>query len=284
MIAMSLNSSNLDAFFVCAQVGHFTKAAERLHISQSALSQRIKNLEDDLQTTLIIRERSGLKLTDHGEVLLRYCQTKDQIENQLIGQIKSGDATSLQGTIRIGGFSSIMRSVVLPALEPLLSDNPGIQLRAVTKELYELRSMLKSGEIDYMILDENLSQENLVVSKLGSEKNVLAQKRGYKGREVYLDHDENDKTTMRFLKKRSMRGVERHYMDDVYGIIDGLKMGIGIAVVPLHLIRNEEGIEILAKNRSLSVDLFLHHYSQPFYSKLHQAVVKNLITNCSSYL
>lgn len=281
---MSLNSSNLDAFFMCAQLRHFTNAAERLHISQSALSQRIKNLEDDLETTLFIRERSGLKLTEHGEELLRYCQTKDQIESQLVGRIKHSDISTLSGTVRIGGFSSVMRSVILPALEPLLSKHPRVRLRMVTKEIYELRAMLKSGEIDYMILDEDLSQENLIAKKLGEETNVLAQKKGYKGKDIYLDHDENDKTTMKYLKKRSTKNIERQYLDDVYGIIDGLRLGIGRAIVPRHLIQDDKEIEILDKNHSLQVGVFLHHYSQPFYSELQKAIVNALEDSCKDYL
>lgn len=281
---MTLSSSYLDAFFACAQTRHFTQAAERLHITQSALSQRIKNLEEELETTLIIRDRAGLRLTDEGEELLRYCQIKQQLEAQTVGSIKNKGRDELSGVIRIGGFSSVMRSVILPALAPLIEAHPAVRLRAVTKELYELRSLMKSGEIDFMVLDESLDQENIVTKTLGHEENVLVKKRGARPSQIYLDHDEEDQTTLRFLNRRSSRGIDRHYLDDIYGIIDSARLGLGCAIVPKHLIAHEKMITIVPSNRTLKNPVVLHYYSQPIYSKLHTAVVEALVKNSQKYL
>jgi DNA-binding transcriptional LysR family regulator len=281
---MSLNSSYLDAFYCCAQLRHFTKAAQRLHITQSALSQRIKNLEEELGITLIIRERSGLRLTEMGEHLLRYCQTKNNIENEILESIKGGVSDSLKGIVSIGGFSSIIRSVVLPSLSQILRENPGIQIKFVTKELYELKPLLKSGEIDFMINDEELKHEGLLSHILGYERNVQIQKRGYKGTNVYLDHDEEDLITAKYFKKKTTFGLKRHYFDDIYGIIDGVRLGVGKAIVPIHLISKISDIEILDSDRIISTPVVLHYYEQPFYSKIHQSVVKGLLENCPLFL
>jgi DNA-binding transcriptional LysR family regulator len=280
MQTMGLNSNYLEAFYVCAQTGHFTKAADKLHITQSALSQRIKNLEDDLSVTLIIRDRSGIRLTEQGEELLRYCQTKEQMESQLLGKIKDVQGNQLSGVIRIGGYSSVMRSVILPVLGNLIKDNPGLRLLTVTRELHELRAMLKSGEIDFMILNEKLDQENLVTQLLGYEENVLVKKKGAAVPAVYLDHDEEDKTTLQYLNKRSAKGIERHYLDDIYGIIEGVKLGMGYAVIPRHLIENQKDIEICDNGRVMKTPVVLHNYEQPIYSSLHKAVTSGLGANC----
>ncbi|MEQ1878786.1 MAG: LysR family transcriptional regulator, partial [Bdellovibrionia bacterium] len=169
---MSLNSLYLDAFFACAQLEHFTKAAERLHITQSALSQRIKNLEQELGSTLIIRDRAGLKLTEFGHELLRYCHTKERLETEIMGRVEGRAHKDLRGVIRVGGFSSIVRSVVMPALAPLLLKNPDVEFKALTRELYDLPSLLKSGEIDFVVIDEVLHQEGIVHHTLGTERNV----------------------------------------------------------------------------------------------------------------
>jgi DNA-binding transcriptional LysR family regulator len=273
----SLNSLNLDAFFACAQLKSFTRAAERLHITQSALSQRIKNLEDELGTTLIIRERSGLRLTELGQRVLLYCQTKGQIESELIERVRSPDLNQLSGVVRIGAFSSVARSVVLPALAPLLRENPAVQLKLMTQELYELPPLFKSGSIDFMVLDHELAQEGVATRLLGHERSVLVQKRGYKGPEIYLDHDEDDSTTLRFLKKKSAARIARRYLGDIYGIIDGVRLGLGKAVLPLHLTSGVSDLEILDPDRTLSVPVVLHHYEQPYYSKLHLAIVAALL-------
>lgn len=281
---MSLNSSYLDAFLACAQLKSFTRAAGRLHITQSALSQRIRNLEEELGTTLIIRERSGMRLTETGENVLRYCQTRDHIESELMERIRGESRDELSGMIRIGGFSSIVRSVILPALTEVLRENPGVQLKVYTKELYELPSLLKSGEIDFMISDEEFRPEGVMTRALGIERSVLVQKRGYCGPEIYLDHDEDDLTTVRYFRKKSPAGLKRRYLDDIYGIIDGVRLGVGRAVVPMHLVSKSPDIEVVDPGKMLSVPVILHYYEQPYYSKLHQAVVDALAERCSRSL
>src|SRR5271156_5012173 len=125
---MFLSSIQLDAFYAVAQTLHFSQAAEKLHITQSALSQRVLALESELGLTLFIRGRSGVRLTEAALRLLRYCQNRQGLEEELISEIESKGNESLAGTVRIAGFSSVMRSVVLPALAPLLKLHPKINL------------------------------------------------------------------------------------------------------------------------------------------------------------
>lgn len=273
---MKLNSAYLEAFYTCAQTRNFTRAAERLHITQSALSQRVINLELELSTTLFIRERSGLKLTEAGEKLLRYCQSQELLEEELLSEIKEDATSNLGGVIRIGGFSSVMRSLIFPKLVPLLTSNQGLRVKMMTKELYELQGLLKSGEIDFMILDKELQSENLVSKLLGYEENVLVSAKRCSQRDIYLDHDESDQTTVRYLRKKSSAGLKRSYFDDVYGLIDGVKQGVGVAVLPKHLIENVKGLVVINPDRVLKVPIVLHYYQQPFYTKLQRAVITAL--------
>lgn len=272
---MSLSSLFLDAFYTCAQTAHFTKAAERLNITQSALSQRIKNLEEELGLTLFIRDRSGLRLTEAGERLLRYCQTKDSLEQEALSTMKARFNGSRRRHIRVGGYSSVMRSLILPKLKVLMKDD-STSLKFTTREVHELPALFRSGEIDYMILDDVFHMEGVAHLRIGTEENVLVQKKNYKGPDIYLDHDEKDMTTVRFLKKRSSSDLERIYLDDIYGIIDGVRLGFGKAVVPLHLIENDSNLEVVSERKSLHSPIVLHYYEQPFYTQLHQDLLAAL--------
>src|SRR5690606_24636694 len=104
---MSLSSKQLAAFLGVTREGSFSLAAQRLHITQSALSQRVRQLEEELETGLIIRDAAGLQLTPAGEELLRYCQVRESLETEALSRISSTQSSS-GGTIRIGGFSSVM--------------------------------------------------------------------------------------------------------------------------------------------------------------------------------
>ncbi len=280
----SLNSNYLDAFYTTCQVKNFTKAAKALNITQSALSQRVKNLEDQLETTLIIRDRAGLQLTEQGEELLRYCQTKFQMESQLVKRISSQGEESLNGVIRIGGFSSVMRSVILPSLTPLLTKNESLRLRMVSREIYQLKSLLKSGEIDFAVTYEEILGDNCVSHRLGTEVNTLVQKKSYKGAKVYIDHDEEDDVTKRILKRKSFASNERQFLDDVYGLIDGVKAGLGMAVIPNHLIEKESKIIPVKPIKTLSIPVYLNYYKQPYYSKVHKLVISELTALAKNYL
>ncbi len=263
----------------CAQVGNFTKASSLLHITQSALSQRILNLEEELGVTLFIRDRKGIRLTDSGEKLMRYCLTKEAIEKEALAELKPSPKVEISGLIRVGGFSSVMRSFILPALAPLLNKHREIRLSLVSREMDELPGYLRRGEIDFMVLSSELSHHGLECIDLGIERNVLIEKKGYKGPNVYLDHDENDQVTAKYLKMINLKShYSRNFMDDVYGLIDGVKLGLGRAVVPRHLIESDSEIKIV-NEKELRIPVYLHFYAQPYYSRLHELVIATLKEN-----
>lgn len=274
---MSLSSQNLDAFLASARAGHFTRAAEALHITQSALSQRILNLEQELATQLFVRSRSGVRLTPAGSELLRYCLSKEALEHEVLGRLSMQRGTDLAGDLRIGGFSSIMRSLVLPALAPMVAAHPRLRLALLTKEMDELPELLHRGEIDYLIHYREIVHDHVEILRLGEEINVLVEAKTYRGGDVFLDHDEKDQTSARYLKMLGVKqAYTRRYLDDVYGLIDGVKLGLGRAVVPLHLVKGDPDLKIVNPKRHVTFPVNLHFYRRAFPSRLHDQVIQAL--------
>lgn len=277
-----LSSGQLAAFRVLAQVMNFTQASKKLGLTQSALSQRILNLESELGTTLFIRDPAGTRLTEAAHDLLRYCQTKDALEAEVLNRLQGGrHAENLAGTIRIAGFSSVMGSVILPRLSKLVIQNPGLKLNFLTRELQELPELLKNGATDFIITDQASERSEIESFELGKEQNVLVERKDYRGPDVYLDHDEDDQTTFRYLKLAAIKAksIQRLYLDDVHGILNGVRLGLGRAVLPLHLIQEEKQLHVLHPEKVLKSPYYLSYYRQPFYSKLHQGVVSALVVS-----
>lgn len=272
---MSLSSISLDAFYACAKIGHFTKAAEKLQITQSALSQRIQNLEKELKLTLFIRDRSGLRMTEAGEKLFRYCLSKESLEVEALTAMKANSKWLQSGDIRIGGGADVMRSLVLPRIKPLIKKR-NLNLHFVIKEMRELPSLLQSGEIDFLIMDYALRREGIVHVVIGAEKKVLVQKKNYNGPDIYLDQNEEDETTFRFFNRKNSANLKRHFLGDIYGVIDGVRLGLGKAVVPRHLIANFSDIEVIEQKKSAENPLILHYYEQAYYSELHLEIIAAL--------
>ncbi len=283
---MKISSAQLEAFYAVARLRSFTKAAIHLHITQSALSQRILNLESELTATLLIRDRSGIELTSTGLDLLKYCQLQDSLENELLDKLRSGPSAALAGMVRVAGFSSIMRSVVTPALAPLLKNHQKLQLQTQTREVRELLPILRSGEADYVLLDRHVEREGIESVELGFEKYVLVAPKFAKHPEIYLDHDELDETTLRYLKLagKPTEKILRHYLDDIYGIIEGVELGLGMAVVPKHLAKNNPRLRIEAPKLWLEIPVVLHFQRQPFTTRAHSAIVEAVVSEAKQRL
>ena len=114
---MGLYDSNCDynkykIFYAVAEVNSFSKAAEILHISQPAISYSIRELENQLNTTLFIRENRKIKLTEDGEKLINYLRRAFNDINLAEKSIIEGK-NEYQGTIRFGIYSHISL-IILP--------------------------------------------------------------------------------------------------------------------------------------------------------------------------
>lgn len=131
--------------FEVARLGSFTKAANHLGLTQSALSHRIKNLEVYLETSLFVRATDGIRLTSAGDKLLKYTRVQSQIESEFINELKTGPSVGLSGVLRIGGVSTLMWPIIVPALSKLIRANPSIQIEMSVKEVAELPLFMQSG-------------------------------------------------------------------------------------------------------------------------------------------
>ena len=94
-MADSMDWDRVRVFHAVAQAGSFTRAAERLGLSQSAISRQIGALEEDLATSLFHRHARGLVLTEQGEILL---QTADEVAKRMASvQTALGDSRDSAG-------------------------------------------------------------------------------------------------------------------------------------------------------------------------------------------
>lgn len=282
---MSLSSSQLDAFLEVSKTGSFSAAAEKLFITQSALSQKIKILEEDLKLTLFLRTPTGVRLTEQGEKLIRYCQVRDSLEEELMKDLSVQKSKNLSGVLRLGCFSSVYRSVIVPSLAPLLTSNPEIKSEFTCATMPFLPNLLKQGEVDFIVLDYKLEKPNIESCTLGREKYVVVEsKKKTKIENVFLDNDADDLATSQFFKLQKIKpNYTRAYFHDCYGIIDAVAEGLGSAVMPEHLVKDHPGLKISQDYKPIYFDTILHYYAQPFYTELQKAVIANLKKNSTQY-
>lgn len=283
---MPISSSQLEAFSEVAKTGSFSLAAKNLHITQSALSQRILNLESDLATGLIIRAPAGLRLTPAGESLLRYCTTKDGLEREFLERLTSNQK-NLTGVLRIAGMSSTMRSAVMPSLQEFISKNATINIECYSREVRDLLGMLTSGEVDLIVTSNATQRQDIVTHVLGMEEYVLVESVKPSIRsDIYLDHDSDDTITKEFLQVNgeTSQSIHRNYLDEIYSLLDGVRFGWGRAVLPKHIIKNVDDICACKGYKPLRIPLYLQYFHQPYYSQLHTRSVEHLCKRVPSIL
>lgn len=283
---MALSSLQLEAFVAVASSGTFSGAARTLHISQSALSQRVLNLEEQLGTTLFVRAPGGVQLTVAGIELLKYCRIKDTLETELTARIQGGDAQALSGTVRIAGISSAMRSLVLPALAPVLGEHPGLRLEAQVRELRELPKLLRTGECDFAVTWPFPMHADFTTYDVGEENYVMIEPISGTAPAVYIDHDAEDETTEQFLRLQGEvpRSLERHFVDEIYAVIDAVAHGLGRAVVPMHLLQNQSRVRSVPYPQGMQVKLLLVHRTPSVLTALQKTVVHALGEGIPKYL
>jgi DNA-binding transcriptional LysR family regulator len=275
---MGISTRQLDAFYAVARWSGFSRAAAKLCITQSALSQRIKKLEAELGVALLVRSPTGTRPTEVGLRILRYCQTKEALEADVLRDLTATGENGAVGELRIAAYSSVMRSVIIPALAPLLRDNPCIQCHLHRAGVEELPQILRHARADFVILDRQLGWAGVASVPLGSEELVAVESRTHAPPpELFLHQNQEDRTTERFFHCQNNGIAYRSsYLDDVYGILDGVVQGLGRAVVPRHLIKREMNLRELKPWRPMRRDVVLHHYPLPHETEVRRAALDAL--------
>ena len=119
------NLNDLLGFVTVAREGSFTRAAASLGVTQSALSQSIRGLEERLQIRLLTRTTRSVSTTAAGErLMLAIGRRFDEIESELDALTELRDKPA--GTVRITCGDHVLQSILLPRLAPLLQDYPDV--------------------------------------------------------------------------------------------------------------------------------------------------------------
>ncbi len=149
---VKVNFELYKTFFAVANELNVTKASELLHISQPAVTQSIKKLEEELGTVLFIRTKRGVILTEEGTVLYRYIKEAINIINS--GENKLSEFKNLEsGSIKIGISTTLTREFLMPYLEKFHETHPNITIGINTSLTSDLMPLLQKGLIDVVVLN-----------------------------------------------------------------------------------------------------------------------------------
>lgn len=166
-----MNIENIRAFLEVSQTGSFQQAARNLNITQSAMSARIKALENELNRVLFLRRRNGTVLTPGGQRFFRHATSL--IRNWELARQESALSEDFNSVVGLGVQLNHWQSVVTPWLRWMEDHNPDLATHIQSDYSSRLMELLRDGAIDVAILYEPQQIPGVTIEKFSDEKLVL---------------------------------------------------------------------------------------------------------------
>ncbi len=163
---MNIDLELYKVFYIVAKNKHMTKASQELHISQPAISQSIKKLEDQLGGTLFLRSNKGMELTSEGKMFYEYVKGALELINNAENEFTSFKDLS-KGEIKIGCSTTLTKLILINALKDFHLNYPNININITNDLTNNLINDLKLGKLDFVIFNEsNIKETNLNLEKI----------------------------------------------------------------------------------------------------------------------
>jgi DNA-binding transcriptional LysR family regulator len=170
---MDVELADLEAIVALAEALHFGRAADRLHVSQPALSKRIRKLEDRIGGPLLLRRYRDVRLTEAGRLLAE--RGRDLLrESAAMVALSQRAARGEAGLLRIGfGIASIL-GLLPEVLLRFRRSHPGVELQLRDMSTPDQIEALATGEVDVGFVRLPVADDRLVVRPVLDERLVLA--------------------------------------------------------------------------------------------------------------
>ncbi|SHI41084.1 LysR family transcriptional regulator [Lutispora thermophila] len=244
---MDVNFELYKVFYYVAKLNSFSEAADKLYISQSAVSQSIKALESKLGIKLFIRNTKNIRLTTEGEKLFAYVEQAVNLFSKgerLIDEMKELE----EGEVRIGASDTICRHFLLPYIERYHTQYPNIKIHIISRTSPVCTQLLEKGEVDLAVvnINENYDYKSFNISILKEIEDIFVAGKRFnvlKGRKVTLEElsqypllilEKNTNTRASFDKlfqEQGMKVKPEIELSSIDLLIDMAKIGLGISYV-----------------------------------------------------
>lgn len=152
-----LNYHHLRYFLAIAKEGNLTKAANRLNVSQSALSTQLKKLEESLGCPLFDREHKSLKLTEEGRMAMNYADTIFRSGEEMLATLRNRGGR-YRNVLRVGAVATLSKNFQLSFLQEALDDQD-LEVVIFSASMRELISQLKAHTVDLVLSNSAVPRE-----------------------------------------------------------------------------------------------------------------------------
>lgn len=148
-MAAMLDLDQVKTFVAIAETGSFTKAAEAVFKTQSAVSMQMRRLEERIGKPIFCRDGRASKLTEEGERLLGYARRMVKLSEETLCAF---DDTGLSGSVRLGTPDDYADRFLPEILARFARSNPRVEVSVVCEPSLTLKDLSRAGEIDLAIV------------------------------------------------------------------------------------------------------------------------------------
>ena len=234
-----------------AEYENFTNAAKDLCISQPAISNHIKAVEEELGFKIFERGTSGIHLTEKGAIVIKYISQMNSIAESLKQALASDKLCAT--ALRVGITHTVESSLVVDAIAKYLNKSaPGVSIRITSGTSKSLYKQLKNGEIDFIIMEGSYDDPDLNNVMLGTDSLVLVTSPSNhlaSKNTVTLDEMREENLIMRLPDSNTMKTFASALKERNKSLSDfNIILEIDNIATIKDLIRRDFGVSILAKS------------------------------------
>ncbi len=262
-----MNQRFVEAFYWVATLKSMTRAAEKLFMTQSAISSRVSALEEELGILLIDRrDRQQFALTNAGMRFLNYAERLMTIHRQLRDEL--GTEETGVHLLRVGAIESVLHTWLIPMLQHLRSVHPNLQLELTVEITPVLVEAVKRGTLDLVFAAQSISAPDIRTRPLPTMEMVFVGAKHLKRRTPYtlaeivssemMTFQRGSQPHLALLEQLRGEGLEPprlHTISSIPAMVHLIESGFGIATLPAiaaqTLVRQHE-IAILPCETALS--------------------------------
>ncbi len=257
----TLNYHHLRYFWAIAHERSLTRAAERLHVSPSALSIQLRQLEERLGQPLFDRKNRRIELTEAGRMTLEYADSIFRTGEELMSTLKGG-ARKGRAVLRVGAVATLSRNFQLGWLKPLLPRDD-VELVLRSGSLRELLPQLAAHTLDVVLTNTAVPRDKATpwrVFKIGEQEASLVG-RPHKGRRGFVFPDSlrdtpvvlpGPESSLResfdtMMEQAGVRPVVAAEVDDMAMLRLMARETVGVALVPPVVVKDELERKVLVE-------------------------------------
>lgn len=189
-----MNITSLQTFLAIVESGSLVRASQKLHVTQSTVTARLKTLEDELGQVLLNRQKSGTTLTPAGTKLLRYARIMTGLWRQ--ARFETGLPAGLESVCTIGCDRELWHGPGRAFFDGVISGHPEMAVSVLQGNARDLEEWLNTGQVDVILTYDAVAHGNQTVYPLPPEELVLYSDRPdtpikADPKYVFVDHGED---------------------------------------------------------------------------------------------